>query len=154
MIDRFRSFGLGFLVGSSIGIIVMTILVIKSSPSSVVVPSDGLEVPSPSSAIASGHHWRFYKAIVTAYCGGSCCCGKWADDITASGHVIQKGDKFIAAQKNFSFGTVMNIPGYGEYKVEDRGGAIVDNRLDVYFDTHQEALNWGVKFLEVGVRHD
>ena len=33
-----------------------------------------------------------------------------------------------------------------EFVVEDRGGAIKDNRLDRFFNTHQEALNWGVKY--------
>ena len=30
-----------------------------------------------------------------------------------------------------------------EYTVEDRGGAIKDKRIDVYFDSHQEAINFG-----------
>ena len=35
------------------------------------------------------------------------------------------------------------------YTVEDRGGAIQGNRIDIYFNTHEEALQWGVKYLEV-----
>ena len=31
------------------------------------------------------------------------------------------------------------------YTVEDRGGAIQGKRLDIYFDSHQEALNFGRK---------
>jgi len=86
---------------------------------------------------------------VTAYCACSKCCGKWADGFTASGHKIQQGDKFCAADKSIPVGTMITIPGYGRVSVLDRGGVIRGNRLDVFFDTHQEALNWGVKFLEI-----
>lgn len=40
--------------------------------------------------------------------------------------------------------TRIYIPGYGWGRVEDKGSAIKgDNRLDLYFDSHQHALNWG-----------
>jgi 3D (Asp-Asp-Asp) domain-containing protein len=95
---------------------------------------------------------------VTAYCQESCCCGEFADGITASGHVIQQGDRFVAAPKDIPFGTEFVIPGYNNnkpVKVLDRGGAIKGRRLDVFFDDangvsgHQRALNWGVKYLEI-----
>jgi len=93
------------------------------------------------------HDVRTFR--VTAYCPCEKCCGRFADGITASGHVIKPGDCFVAAPKGIPFGTVLNIPGYGKVPVWDRGGAVTDGRLDVYFDTHQEALEWGVKILEV-----
>jgi 3D (Asp-Asp-Asp) domain-containing protein len=49
----------------------------------------------------------------------------------------------------------MLIPGYSNsqpVKVLDRGGAIKGNRLDVFFATHEEALEWGVQYLEVKIR--
>ncbi|MCJ7776847.1 MAG: 3D domain-containing protein, partial [Sedimentisphaerales bacterium] len=79
------------------------------------------------------------------------CCGRWASiypRITASGHVIRPGDAFVAAPKNIPFGTTLIVPGYNNgkpVKVLDRGGAIKGNRLDAYFPSHQEALNFGVK---------
>ena len=36
-----------------------------------------------------------------------------------------------------------------EYVAEDIGGAIKGNRIDVYFDNHQEALAWGIQHHEV-----
>lgn len=89
---------------------------------------------------------------VTAYCPCEICCGKWADGQTASGYWIQPGDRFVAAPKHIPFGTKMIIPGYNNDKpveVKDRGGAITVSRLDVYFDDHQEALIWGVQYLEI-----
>jgi Uncharacterized protein conserved in bacteria len=35
------------------------------------------------------------------------------------------------------------------YTVEDRGGAIQGNRIDVFFPTHQEALNFGRQTADV-----
>jgi 3D (Asp-Asp-Asp) domain-containing protein len=88
---------------------------------------------------------------VTAYCPCEKCCGQYADGITASGYVIQQGDRFVAAPKNFKFGVKMIIPNYGVVEVKDRGGAIKGNKLDVYFDTHEQALQWGRQNLIVYV---
>lgn len=84
---------------------------------------------------------------VTAYCPCSRCCGAFADGITASG-VAARG-KLVAAPKELPFGTVLDVPGYGVASVEDRGGAIKGRKLDVLFATHNEALQWGVKELEI-----
>lgn len=89
---------------------------------------------------------------VTAYCPCEKCCGRYADGITASGHRIKKGDRFIAADPNIPFGIRFIIPGYNDDKpvlVLDRGGAIKGKCIDVFFDDHQQALNWGVKWLKV-----
>lgn len=92
---------------------------------------------------------------VSAYCAGPCCCGRFADGVTSSGHVIAEGDRFCAAALEIPFGTVLEIPGYNEGQgvpVLDRGGAVRGRRLDVYFETHAEALAWGVRILEVKVK--
>jgi len=89
---------------------------------------------------------------VTAYCGCEKCCGSYADGITASGYKLQSGSKVIAAPKNIPFGTKIYVPGYGLATVEDRGGSIKGNRLDVYFQTHEEALEWGRQVLLVEVK--
>jgi 3D (Asp-Asp-Asp) domain-containing protein len=83
---------------------------------------------------------------VSAYCGGPCCCGKWADGRTASNHKIREGDRFVAAPKRYPFGTKMIVPGYNDgqvVEVKDRGGAIKGNCLDLFFNDHQAALEWG-----------
>ena len=89
---------------------------------------------------------------VTAYCPCEICCGKWADGQTASGYWIQPGDRFVAAPKHIPFGTKLIVPGYNNdqpVEVKDRGGAITVSRLDVFYDTHQTAKNWGIKYLEI-----
>jgi len=110
-----------------------------------------------SSAVSQSGEWRVIRMRVTGYCPCSKCCGQYADGITASGHKIQPGDVFVAADKRFDFGTEMVIDGYGDsepVEVLDRGGAIKGNKLDAFFHTHQEALEWGVRHIDVKVRID
>ena len=59
----------------------------------------------------------------------------------------------IAADtKYYPFGTEMYVPGYGWGVVEDRGGAIKGpDRIDLYFDSHNEALQWGRRKLPVRI---
>ena len=104
---------------------------------------------------ATDDGWVTISMRVTAYCPCKKCCGEWADGVTANGHVIEPGDCFVAADSRFAFGTEMLIEGYNAsktVKVFDRGGAIKGNKLDVFFHTHQEALDWGVRYIDVKVR--
>jgi 3D (Asp-Asp-Asp) domain-containing protein len=80
---------------------------------------------------------------LTAYCSCSKCCGK-SDGITASGTKATAG-RTVAA-KGFSFGTELMISG-DTYIVEDRG--VGSGVIDIYFDSHEEALNFGVKYAKV-----
>ena len=89
---------------------------------------------------------------VTAYCPCAKCCGEWADGYTACGKLAH--GCFVAAPKSYPFGTILIIPGYNDSRpvaVLDRGGAIRGNKLDVFFPTHQDALNWGRRNLMVQV---
>jgi len=98
--------------------------------------------------------WQTIRMRVTAYCPCRKCCGRYSDGITACGHKIRPGDSFVAAERKYPFGTEMIIPGYKSgkpVKVLDRGGAIRGNRLDVFFDSHQQALKWGVRNIDVKV---
>ncbi len=86
--------------------------------------------------------------VVTAYCGCSRCCGK-STGITASGNRAIQGVT-VAAPSKFAFGTKLNIGG-NIYTVQDRGGAIKGNRIDIYFSSHAAALAWGRRTLPVSV---
>lgn len=91
---------------------------------------------------------------VTAYCPCDKCCGKYSDGVTASGaSITEHGGKFVAAPKAFPFWTMIEIPGYSDRAVPvlDRGGAIKGNRLDVFFPTHEEALEWGRRTVVVKI---
>lgn len=99
--------------------------------------------------------WQTIEMRVTAYCPCEKCCGQYADGITANGHKISPMDTFVAADKTYPFGTEMIIEGYGNtkpVKVLDRGGAIRGDKLDVFFHTHQQALEWGVRYINVLIK--
>lgn len=85
---------------------------------------------------------------ITAYCSCPKCCGK-STGRTASGTTATAG-RTVAAPANFAFGTKLNIGGH-IYTVEDRGGAIKGNKIDIYVSSHSEALQWGVRYLPVNV---
>lgn len=78
---------------------------------------------------------------ITYYCACSKCCGPYATGITASGTKVQAG-RTIAASNKYPFGTQMKIFDH-IYTVEDRGGAITGNKIDIYVDSHSEALKLG-----------
>ena len=85
--------------------------------------------------------------VTTAYCPCAYCCGK-SDGITASGTHATAGRTIAADPSRFSYGTQLVIDGH-TYVVEDCGGAINGNRIDIFFDTHQEALNYGTRTVSV-----
>lgn len=102
---------------------------------------------TPSTTTAStSTGGQIYK--VTAYCSCAKCCGK-SSGITAVGTRASAG-RTVAASSKFAFGTKLNINGH-IYTVEDRGGAINGNKIDIYVNSHAEALAWGVKYLPVSV---
>ena len=89
---------------------------------------------------------QVYK--ITAYCPCAKCCGK-ATGRTAMGTRATAG-RTVAASAKFAFGTKLNINGH-VYTVEDRGGAINGNKIDIFVNSHAEALAWGVRYLPVSV---
>lgn len=85
---------------------------------------------------------------LTAYCPCKKCCGKWSGGATASG-VMPVANHTIAVDTNvIPFGTKIVI--YGKtYVAEDTGSGIKDKCIDIYFNTHQEALEFGLQYAEV-----
>lgn len=65
------------------------------------------------------------------------CCGK-LDGVTASGTQATVG-RTCAAAANLSFGTRLWIEGIGERVVEDRGGGVKGNHIDVLVEDHAAA---------------
>ena len=115
--------------------------VVKASETNV---EPVVEEPEPEPVIQSLGIYR-----LTAYCPCKKCCGK-TNGITASGTKATAG-RTIAVARQIPFGTELIIDGH-TYVAEDRGGAIKGNRIDIYFDTHQEALNFGVQYKEIFIK--
>jgi 3D (Asp-Asp-Asp) domain-containing protein len=119
----------------------------------------------PTVADRSG---KIVRLKVTGYCKCAECCGwkrNWfGRPVYASGKLKGKRKKVgqtasgsmaafgtIAADPAIPFGTVMHVPGYGYGTVEDRGSAITGPHIDLYFGSHREAMDWGVRTLRVQV---
>lgn len=94
---------------------------------------------------------------ITAYCSCEKCCGEWAknrpDGIVygASGEELVAG---VSCASPLPFGTVVEIEGLGEYVVQDRTAAWVvekygEQQIDIYFDNHEAACEFGLKYLNV-----
>ena len=86
---------------------------------------------------------------LTAYCACAKCCGK-TDGITASGTKATQGRTIAVDPRVIPYGTKVIINGH-TYVAEDCGGAIKENRIDVYFNSHSEALKFGVQYADVTI---
>lgn len=89
---------------------------------------------------------------ITAYCPCVKCCNK-DDGITATGTKATQGRTIAVDPAVIPYGTTVYIDGHA-YVAEDCGGAIDGNRIDVFFDTHEDALIWGVQNHEVFVEKE
>jgi uncharacterized protein YabE (DUF348 family) len=93
-----------------------------------------------------------YSQVATmsasAYCPCKICCGPKANGITKSGK--KAGYGVVAVDpKVIPLGTQFYIEGYGPAVAADIGSAIKGNRIDLCFETHQEALNFGRRKIQV-----
>lgn len=94
---------------------------------------------------------------LTAYCSCAKCCGKWAYNrpngiiYGAIGEELKEGYSIAVDPSVIEYGTEVIIDGK-TYKAQDCGGAIKGNRIDVYFEDHNDALNFGVQHKEVFVK--
>ena len=121
---------------------------------STPAPVDGDAVLASAILPAIGSQEKVLWMEVTAYCGCKKCCGSHAQGLTASGKPITYNDgHFVAADKKlFKFGAKLQVPGYADgqpVEVIDRGGAIKGSHIDVFFPTHEQAREWGRRWIAV-----
>lgn len=86
---------------------------------------------------------------VTAYCPCHECSGEYGRQ-TATGRTARAGHTVAVDPTVIQYGTHVKINGI-EYVAEDCGGAVKGNTIDIFFDTHEETEQFGVKYLEVEV---
>lgn len=96
---------------------------------------------------------------LTAYCSCATCCEQYAYNrptdkdgneivYTASGAVAKSNYTIAADPSVLPYGTIVYINGQ-RYEVQDCGGAIKNNRIDIYFDSHEDACEFGVQYADV-----
>ena len=112
------------------------------------------QAAEPEEVIELSHDYAYtdYKSlgefVITYYCSCGKCCGEYADGLTASGTVPAEGRTIAADPNVLPMGSVVIIDGH-TYTVEDVGGAIKGKRIDIFMNSHQEALKAGVRTAEV-----
>lgn len=85
-----------------------------------------------------------YKAITvtaTAYCPCAECSGGWGSR-TSTGKTATAGRTIAVDPSIIPYGTGVIIDGV-TYIAEDCGGAIKGNRVDIFFNNHEEATSYG-----------
>jgi len=159
------SFGAGIIVGTSAADKPEPVIVaVTEEPAFYQIVTESEPTPSEESewqtiteiepTPSEEPEWQTFTA--TAYCPCEKCCGKWALNrpngivYTASGAIAEEGVTVAADWNILPAGTLIEIDGLGERIVQDRGGAITGNKIDIYFNSHEVALEFGVQ--EVLVR--
>lgn len=96
---------------------------------------------APTETTTEERYLKSIKVVATAYCPCVKCCGK-SDGITATGTKATAGRTVAVDPSIFPYGTEIVING-NKYTAEDCGGAVKGNKVDIFFNTHEEALNFG-----------
>ena len=99
---------------------------------------------------------------LTAYCSCKICCNEYAYNrpIDEDGKEIVYGAIGEELKENYSIAVDPDVIPYRSeviingktYKAQDCGGAIKGNRIDVYFEDHDDALKFGIQYADVFVK--
>ena len=84
---------------------------------------------------------------LTYYCSCELCCDK-ETGITATGTPVIEGQTIAVDASVIPYGTQVIINGH-VFTAEDCGGAIKGNRIDIYVNDHNKALELGVDHADV-----
>ena len=129
----------------------------KGEPPVIADKLPGEDKPAEGCAVLDiGEPMGEFK--LTAYCPCAKCCGKWANGITATGTTATEGRTIAVDPRVIPYGSSVTIyfaDGTGHtYTAEDCGGAIKENRIDVFFDDHETARAFGVRSAMVYVEEE
>ena len=86
---------------------------------------------------------------LTAYCPCHECSEGWGRK-THSGAYAESDHTVAADLSVLNLGDWVTINGK-KYKVEDSGGGVVGDHLDIFFDTHEEVEEFGVRYGNVNL---
>lgn len=113
-----------------------------------IIETKPAETEAPETEPAESEAQSLGTFKLTAYCPCPACCGEWADGITYTGTAATQGRTIAVDPDVIPLGSSVEIDGQ-TYVAEDIGGAIQGNRIDVYFRSHDEALQFGVQYADV-----
>ncbi len=87
------------------------------------------------------------RFAVTKYCPCSICCGS-GGGMTASGKRARSNHTIAADTRLYPFGTQLMVNGI-IYTVEDMGSGVRGNTVDIFVDSHAEAVAYGTQYADV-----
>ena len=141
-------------------------LEVATSSSSLLEPlstsADDIIIPASAPIEVKPELESLGEFVITAYCPCVICCGEWSAEYpsrvgtdyiqkTASG-TIPTAERTISVDPSvIKFGAVVIVNGH-EYVAEDCGGAIKGNKIDIFFDNHEEALEFGRQTAEIFIK--
>ena len=114
----------------------------------VVETTESEEVTETTEVTETLENTNLGKFKLTAYCACEQCCGEHANGITATGTIATQGRTIAVDPSVIPYGSEVLINGH-TYVAEDCGGAIKENRIDVFFENHSDALQFGVQYADV-----
>lgn len=121
-------------------LLMVLIQITTAAPNSIEKSTDYTStISGPSEEISD--EWQLFT--LTAYCGCEKCCGK-SDRITATGAYAVEGVTIAVDPAVIPYGSLVDIEGIGTFVAEDCGGAIKGNKIDIYFERHEDALKFGI----------
>ena len=91
------------------------------------------------------------KFTITHYCPCESCCGVGGGKITASGTTPKAGRTVGVNPSVIPYGTKLKIGSKYGYVAEDTGGGLEPYHIDVFVNSHQEAIEKGVQYKKVWV---
>jgi len=93
---------------------------------------------------------KYFILESTGYYPGPECCYPIDDGFTAIGDVAGRGSVAIDDKNGpLQMGQKIWIEGYGLGECNDRGSAIKGWKIDLCFETYEEAIEWGRKLVKV-----
>ena len=93
---------------------------------------------------------NYFILEATGYYPGPECTHPFDDGFTAIGDVAARGSVAIDDKSGpLRMGQRVWVEGYGSGKCNDRGSAIKGWKIDLCFETLQEAKEWGRKLIKV-----
>lgn len=138
--------GLSTITASTPAITLDSTSVTQPVAKSVAKPAP--TVSRGSSSASQGK--RVITMVATGYDGCYECNKPYYGQPSYIGLPLQRG--IVAVDpKVIPMGTRLYVEGYGEAIAADQGNAIKGNRIDLFFDTHQQGLDWGIKTVKVTI---
>ena len=139
------------LCGSALKSAKSTVEAVGTQSREITLP----DIETPTENYTEPTEIEYIELIATAYCPCERCCGKWAQNrgskvVGASGHELISGVSVAVDPAVFPYGTVFEVDDK-RYIAHDCGGAIKGNKIDFYFDNHQQAVEFGKQIVKARV---